>query len=289
MARDTCFERYRKHQTGKWKWRCDAAIDRVVGESEEGCARQRASPRERCVLASERGAVRYAATGLATRTPDRAGPARKRRCAADVTTGNGMRDSRLSDPARRWGGGGTCLLSGERRLAGADVRAAGGRAPAFTLSGTGSAPGDGEPGAPFGTTRVEPAQPQAGESRVFDGIEFVWVPSGEFLMGSTSSEAGDDGRLLTQVRISRGYWLGKCEVTHAHWRAVMGSNPLNFTGGGCGNCPVPEAMSFEAAQPKSACGSVGLVVQTSMVVENAPLRLGALRNDGKGECHEQQS
>ena len=247
MAHETCFERYRKPQSGKRKWRCKAAIDRVVGEPEEGYARQRASPRERCVPASERGAVRYAAPGPATRTPDRAGAARKRRFAAEVRTGNGMRDSRLSAPARRRGGDGTCLLSGERRLAGAGVRAAGGRAPEFTLSDTGPAPGDGEPGAPAATPRVEPAQPQAGESREFDGIEFVWVPAGEFLMGSTSSEAGDDGRPLTRVRIRRGYWLGKYEVTQAQWRAVMGSNPSHFTGWGCGNCPV-EKVSWEDAQ-----------------------------------------
>ena len=40
-------------------------------------------------------------------------------------------------------------------------------------------------------------------------MEFVWVPAGEFLMGSTSSEAFKSERPLTRVRISRGYWLGK--------------------------------------------------------------------------------
>ena len=91
-----------------------------------------------------------------------------------------------------------------------------------------------------------PAQPQAGESRVFDGIEFVWVPAGEFLMGSTSSEANDDERPVTQVRISRGYWLGKYEVTQGQWQAVMGSNPSRFKD--CGpNCPV-ETVSWNDAQ-----------------------------------------
>ena len=44
-----------------------------------------------------------------------------------------------------------------------------------------------------GDTRVrialEKAGPTAGESRVFDGIEFVWIPPGEFRMGSTSRHA----------------------------------------------------------------------------------------------------
>ncbi len=84
-----------------------------------------------------------------------------------------------------------------------------------------------------------------GESQVFDGIEFVWVPAGEFLMGSTSSEADDTERPLTKVRISRGYWLGKYEVTQAEWQAVMGSNPSEFSG--CLNCPV-ETVSWNDAQ-----------------------------------------
>ena len=36
---------------------------------------------------------------------------------------------------------------------------------------------------------------RAGDSREFDGMEFVWVPAGQFRMGSTSREASDDERL----------------------------------------------------------------------------------------------
>ena len=94
--------------------------------------------------------------------------------------------------------------------------------------------------------RIEPAAPQAGESRVFDGIEFVWVPAGEFRMGSTSAEADSDERPVTRVRISRGYWLGKYEVTQAEWQAVMGGNPSSFDE--CGpDCPV-ERVSWNDAQ-----------------------------------------
>ena len=84
-----------------------------------------------------------------------------------------------------------------------------------------------------------------GESRLFDRMEFVWVPAGEFQMGSTSSEADDDEQPLTQVRISRGYWLGKYEVTQAEWQAVMGSNPSKFSR--CVICPV-ETVSWNDAQ-----------------------------------------
>ncbi len=86
---------------------------------------------------------------------------------------------------------------------------------------------------------------RAGESREFDGMEFVWVPSGEFPMGSTSAEARSNEQPVTQVRISRGYWLGKYEVTQGEWQSVMGSNPSRFSG--CGNCPV-EKVSWNDAQ-----------------------------------------
>ena len=84
---------------------------------------------------------------------------------------------------------------------------------------------------------IAPAQPRAGESRLFNRFQFVWVPAGEFLMGSTSSVADDNESPVTRVRISQGFWLGKFEVTQHQWQAVMGRNPSEFDE--CGlDCPV---------------------------------------------------
>ena len=88
--------------------------------------------------------------------------------------------------------------------------------------------------------------PMAVESRVFDGIEFVWIPTGEFRMGSTSRHAGNDEKALTRVRISKGFWLGKYEVTQSQWETVMGSNPSGFKDCG-GNCPI-EQVSWHDVQ-----------------------------------------
>ena len=89
----------------------------------------------------------------------------------------------------------------------------------------------------FGAFRKDPVGPA--------GMEFVWVPPGEFRMGSTSSEAHADEWPVTRVRISRGFWLGKYEVTQSEWVAVMGFIASWFSG--CGRCPV-EDVSWEAAQ-----------------------------------------
>ena len=94
--------------------------------------------------------------------------------------------------------------------------------------------------APTGSSRI-----RVGETVVFDGMEFVGIPPGEFLMGSTSRHAADRERPVTRVRISKGFYLGKTEVTQAEWQAVMGNNPSHFSG--CGRCPVEE-VSWEDVQ-----------------------------------------
>ena len=92
---------------------------------------------------------------------------------------------------------------------------------------------------------AEAARRKPGEVRVFDGMEFVWIAAGEFRMGSTSALADDDERPVTRVRISRGFWLAKYEVTQSEWQAEMGTNPSEFSG--CGSCPV-ETVSWDDAQ-----------------------------------------
>ncbi|MCY4595103.1 MAG: formylglycine-generating enzyme family protein [Bryobacterales bacterium] len=90
------------------------------------------------------------------------------------------------------------------------------------------------------------AEPRAGEMREFAGMEFVWVPAGEFVMGSDGEHAYNNEQPLTRVRISRGYWLGRYEVTQGKWRAVMGNSPSIFNE--CGpDCPV-EQVSWADAQ-----------------------------------------
>ena len=98
----------------------------------------------------------------------------------------------------------------------------------------------GTAGAPTGSSRI-----RVGETVVFDEMEFVGIPPGEFLMGSTSRHARGNEQPVTRVRISRGFYLGKTEVTQAEWQAVMGNNPSEFSG--CGRCPV-EKVSWEDVQ-----------------------------------------
>lgn len=81
------------------------------------------------------------------------------------------------------------------------------------------------------------------------GMEFVWIPQGEFVMGS--DESGDayfpDSTPPTHVQISRGFQLGKYEVTQKQWIDVMGNNPSWFKG--CGyDCPVENVSWYDAQE-----------------------------------------
>ena len=64
------------------------------------------------------------------------------------------------------------------------------------------------------------------------GLELVPIEPGTFLMGSPTNEADRETNEgpQTQVRITKGFWMGKHEVTQGQYEAVMGTNPSRFKG-----------------------------------------------------------
>jgi len=56
-------------------------------------------------------------------------------------------------------------------------------------------------------------------------IELIRIEPNEFLMGSPPSDDTRGDRPQHKVRISKPFYLGKCEVTQALWMHVMGENP----------------------------------------------------------------
>ena len=77
---------------------------------------------------------------------------------------------------------------------------------------------------------------RAGEERDFEyargfRVRMCWIPPGEFLMGSPEGEIGrQDHENQHRVTLTKGFWLGKYEVTQEQWQAVMGNNPSKFNG-----------------------------------------------------------
>ncbi|WP_415712898.1 pentapeptide repeat-containing protein [Maridesulfovibrio sp.] len=68
-----------------------------------------------------------------------------------------------------------------------------------------------------------PNNPQPFESWLepLSGVEFTWLPSGTFIMGSPEDENGrqDDEGPQHEVQLD-GFWIGRFPVTNLQWRAV---------------------------------------------------------------------
>ena len=83
-------------------------------------------------------------------------------------------------------------------------------------------------------------------------MDMIWCPPGTFTMGSPTTEAGrETDETEHNVSLTRGFYLGKYEVTQAQYQAVMTGNanslsadPSQFKGG---NRPV-EKVSWGDAQ-----------------------------------------
>jgi formylglycine-generating enzyme required for sulfatase activity len=104
------------------------------------------------------------------------------------------------------------------------------------------------PGPPALSNPPSAPNPPAQSSQTVSwlGLELVKIEPGTFLMGSLSREAGryDDEGPQTQVTISKGFSMGKYEVTQGQYEAVMGTNPSNSKGDK--NLPV-ETVSWDEA------------------------------------------
>jgi formylglycine-generating enzyme required for sulfatase activity len=83
------------------------------------------------------------------------------------------------------------------------------------------------------------------------GLEMIWCPPGSYQMGSPSNEAGrKENETFHKVSLSKGFYLGKYEVSQGQWEKVMGENPSFFKGE---DRPV-ERISWD--QAKSFCEKI---------------------------------
>jgi hypothetical protein len=87
-----------------------------------------------------------------------------------------------------------------------------------------------------------------------DGLNYVFVPAGEFMMGCSpgDTECDDDEKPAHKVTIATGFWMGQTPVTQEAYERVMGKKPSRFKGA---QLPV-ETVSLEEAQ--SYCEAVGM-------------------------------
>jgi formylglycine-generating enzyme required for sulfatase activity len=62
-------------------------------------------------------------------------------------------------------------------------------------------------------------------------LELLWVPPGTFTMGSAPEELERNQAEgpQTEVTLTKGFWLGKTEMTQAQYQALTGTNPSTLT------------------------------------------------------------
>jgi formylglycine-generating enzyme required for sulfatase activity len=101
----------------------------------------------------------------------------------------------------------------------------------------------------FVLEHTQPATGKLGDTKTLDlgkgvKMELVWIPPGEFMMGSNDGQ--DNEKPLHRVRLTKGFWMGKYEVTQEQYEAVIGSNPSKFKGSDnpVGNVSWDDAVAF---------------------------------------------
>jgi formylglycine-generating enzyme len=69
---------------------------------------------------------------------------------------------------------------------------------------------------------------KAGQVRDDNGLKMklVWCPPGKFMMGSPKDEKKrNPNESQVEVTLTKGFWLGKYEVTQGQWKRVMRTTP----------------------------------------------------------------
>lgn len=85
--------------------------------------------------------------------------------------------------------------------------------------------------------KEEERTPEAGEQWRIDigsgvHVMLVWIPPGEFVMGSPESEEGRYDRESPQTTVihSKGFWMSDTPITQAQYSVLMNRNPSNSRG-----------------------------------------------------------
>jgi formylglycine-generating enzyme required for sulfatase activity len=74
---------------------------------------------------------------------------------------------------------------------------------------------------------------RGGDERTVGGVKLCWCPPGRFTMGSPPDEPERrPDETQVEVTLTKGYWMGKYEVTQGQWKWLVGKLPGELTAAG---------------------------------------------------------
>jgi len=93
-------------------------------------------------------------------------------------------------------------------------------------------------------------------------IEMVLIPPGEFVMGNPANRHTPDDLPAQKVKLTKAFYMGRCQVTQAQWTARMGSNPSKFQSA---SAEVPQAQVPQRPVEQVSWNTIqGFLSQTGM-------------------------
>jgi formylglycine-generating enzyme len=112
-------------------------------------------------------------------------------------------------------------------------------------SGAAPIPRSAAPGPAFAAAEFAGSKP--GEPREVAGTKLCWCPPGHFRMGSPPNELERrPDETQVEVTLTKGFWMGKYEVTQGEWKRVVGEFPHTQPRGEGDDFPVVEVNYGDA-------------------------------------------
>ncbi len=106
-------------------------------------------------------------------------------------------------------------------------------------------------GWPFSSAQAKSKQKgrERMEIEVAEGVNigFVWIPAGEFVMGSYNGDA--DAAPTSKVKIKNGFWMAELEITNEQVRALIPTHDSKYVDQQCKDHVVPGYQANSPEQP----------------------------------------